>query len=419
MPQRPTRTRRPPARYRDDSDQAASSSSKPPASVAPPIMVSSPTPPPPTPSYSTSSSPSITPSTPTPSTRRGGTIWRDEVRRTLLQVDEEGTSPVQPVSPPSQPGPNALPVYTSDDEYDITSSGFGLKHTPEWDGAGIDMNDYKPRWFPSALVGSPSYENLTDACKLMMVHELTKRMTFKTMVSWMQLTDTQLIDFVRIYEFQSQRNVEEERLTNIAMERLDKIRKMRDVTTKDWDIALEEEVDSKLSPSLIDSPIPLVEIGRTIRYLQSFHIQEELEGLRVDTPEGPQVFATDDIPPFLVIEEVNEAMKRYAKLSVELEWELDHDIGLRDYIEHETDLAGGVEGIVLSDDEAEKPAQRPIGRPKKTNRRFANKPLKIKSDLIKLRLPSKLQQMESVEDNNEAEGDDVSKGKGKGKGRRV
>ncbi|APA05315.1 hypothetical protein sscle_01g000850 [Sclerotinia sclerotiorum 1980 UF-70] len=429
MGRRPLRIIRLPERYRDGIDVTNPCTSKPAASAilltiepdhsaftnssgAGPYHHSTPSP-----STTTSSLPNDTPTTPTSSTRRGGAAWRKEVRATLKQVDQivQNRRPVQAASPPHMQAARPLrrtdrhPVYTTEDEYDITSPGFGLKHTPEWEDMDIDIDDEsQPRWFPGDGVSASTYEDLTDACKLMMVHELTKQMSFKSMVSWLQLSDTQLIDFVRIYEIQYQGNIEEERLTLIAMSHLSAIRKVREVSTRDWDRILEEEVDSKLGTSLIDCPIPLEHIDQTIRFIRSFHVQEQLPGgLEINNIESPTVIPPEDFPPFQVIQEVTEAMSRYTKLGVECEWDLDHDIGLRQYIEHETELAAGVNGIVISDDEevekAEEPARRIISRPKKKGRQFANKPVGKRADLLKLKLPSKLQQMESVDCEDEVE----------------
>ncbi|KAI9645682.1 hypothetical protein NHQ30_006424 [Ciborinia camelliae] len=268
-----------------------------------------------------------------------------------------------------------------------------------------------------------------DACKLMMVHELTKRMSFKSMVSWIQLNDGQLIDFIRVYEIQSQRNIEEEKLTLTAMNRLSEIRKRREVTTRDWDRALKEEIDSKLGPSMVDSPIPSVDIGQTIKFLQSFPVQEELAGLGPEDlqsfpvqeeltglePEDLQLepIILNDSPSFLVIQGVIESMKRYTKLSVEMEWDFDHDIGIVEYIYRETVLAGDVDDpTTLSGheggEESEEPVRRPVGRPKKRGRQFSNKPLRNKSDLFRLRQPSSLQQVESIEDEGEGGADGMT-----------
>ncbi|EDN93849.1 predicted protein [Sclerotinia sclerotiorum 1980 UF-70] len=384
MGRRPLRIIRLPERYRDGIDVTNPCTSKPAASAilltiepdhsaftnssgAGPYHHSTPSP-----STTTSSLPNDTPTTPTSSTRRGGAAWRKEVRATLKQVDQivQNRRPVQAASPPHMQAARPLrrtdrhPVYTTEDEYDITSPGFGLKHTPEWEDMDIDIDDEsQPRWFPGDGVSASTYEDLTDACKLMMVHELTKQMSFKSMVSWLQLSDTQLIDFVRIYEIQYQGNIEEERLTLIAMSHLSAIRKVR-----------EEQLPG---------------------------------GLEINNIESPTVIPPEDFPPFQVIQEVTEAMSRYTKLGVECEWDLDHDIGLRQYIEHETELAAGVNGIVISDDEevekAEEPARRIISRPKKKGRQFANKPVGKRADLLKLKLPSKLQQMESVDCEDEVE----------------
>ncbi|CAD6447457.1 b4777965-7ba1-442f-91ee-4f38e30ed1a0 [Sclerotinia trifoliorum] len=372
----------------------------------------------PSPITSACSSPNDTPTSPTSSTRRGGKTWRKEVGATLKQVEQavKNRPPVEGANSPHMQAartprrPARQPVYTAEDEYDITSSGYGLNHTPEWDHTDIDIIDEShPRWFPGCGVSAPTYEDLTNACKLIMVHELTKQMSFKSMISWLQLSDTQLIDFIKIYEIQYQRNVEEERLTLTAMSHLSAIRKVREVRTQDWDRILKEEVDSRLGTSLIDSPIPLEDIDQTIRFIRFFPVQEQLpRGLEIDNVEGLTFIPPEDYPPSQVIKEVVEAMSRYTKLGAEYEWDLDHDIGLRQYIEHETELVGGVDGIMLSDDEGgeevEDPARRTIGRPKKKKgRQFANKPVRNRSDLSKLKLPSKLQQMESAEDDDEVE----------------
>lgn len=217
----------------------------------------------------------------------------------------------------------------------------------------------------------------------MLVQECTKRMTFKSMVTWLQLTDTQLIDFIQIYESQTQRASEEERLKVNAMNHLDIIRRVRALTAEDWARVMELEVDSNLTPSLVGSPIPEQDIGRTIGYLLSFHVYEELVGFKYSVMGPTQTVSAQDTPRFRLVQDVIESMKRYTKLGVEWEWDMDHDTGLREYITRETDLAEGVDEVILSDDEEIEvvvPVKRSVGRPKKQGSLAGNKPVRNKID---------------------------------------
>ncbi|KAF7880012.1 uncharacterized protein EAF02_007649 [Botrytis sinoallii] len=410
-----------PERFRNGEDQEASSSSKSaaPAPTTPASVASaSSTAPRLTPLYSSSSSPSVAPNTPTPVYRRA------EQQRALLpsRAELEG-SPEPDVEEPAasiasaQPvEPAQMPARTPADDYDINSPYFGLNHTPEWDDLGIDIDDQsQERWFPPGLMAPPSYDSLSSAAKLMLFHELTKKMSFKNLVSYLGLTDLQLIDFTEVYEVEAQRNALERTLTLVAMKRLDSIRRNegRLITIEDFDLALLEEVDSKLPDTALESPISLSDIGKAIAFLQSCH-GSQIAGSQLNNGRGRDNNT-------LSLSEVNGViteMGRYTRLGNDFCWDLEHELGLREYIESETILAGGGG---LSGDEAEQPARPPIGRPKKRGKHFANKPLRNKSDLLKMVLPSKLQQMESVGDEagdeagKKAEGSGLNKGKGRGK----
>lgn len=62
-----------------------------------------------------------------------------------VEIDADAGVEVE-VQPPE---PVGMPVFTSADDHNFNSSGFGLKHTPEWDGIDIDINDDRqPRWCP-------------------------------------------------------------------------------------------------------------------------------------------------------------------------------------------------------------------------------------------------------------------------------
>ncbi|KAJ8071840.1 hypothetical protein OCU04_002153 [Sclerotinia nivalis] len=381
------------------------------------------TPTPTTPTISTASSPSSRDSTPCPAVRAAGSEWRKTIRATLPTSSEIGSAPrpsTQASARPSIP-PVRMPSPTPEDEYDENPPYFGLNHTPEWDDMGIDIDDdEQPRWFPSGLMAPPSYESLSSAAKLMLMHELTKKMEFKNVVAFLKLTDKQLVNFTEVYEEETQRDFIERELTMVAMKRLDTIRRFenRAVTVEDWDMVMQEELDSKLPATVLESPIPLVEIGEAIVYLQSHHVQEKVSEFQASIT-GDAEFV---MPPLFVIEAVIEEMKKYTQLGTTFDWDFTHELGLKEWIENETYAAGGVEGIELSDDErgeeVEEPARRPIGRPKKRGRQFANKPVRNKSDLLKLKLPSKLQQMESVDDEDEDEVEVLSKAGDKGKGRK-
>lgn len=246
------------------------------------------------------------------------------------------------------------------------------------------------------LVGPPCYEYLTSAAKLMLIHELTKHMSFKAVVGYLQLSDVELIDFAEVYEVEAQRIAKEAELGLVAMRRLDTIRRAEDrlMTTADWDKVMEEEIDSKLPKTDLDSPIPLLEIGKAIAFLQTFPLRENItpeQAASID--KWSNLISVDDIPPWSVHEKVILEMQKYAQLGVTFHWDFEHTIGLKEYIESETRLIGGVDEIFLSDDEdddeAEESIQHPIGHPKKSKknigRQFGNKPVIKKSDLMKMK----------------------------------
>ncbi|TGO81194.1 hypothetical protein BPOR_1285g00010 [Botrytis porri] len=413
-----------PERFRNGEDQEDSSSSQSaaPAPTTPASIASaSSTAPRPTPSYSSSSSPNFTLDSPTPVVRRAGKVCREEQKAMLptraevegspesdVEESPDSSASAQPIEP-AQP-----PVRTPADDYDINSPYFGLNHTPEWDVLGINIDDRsQERWFPPGLMAPPSYDSLSSAAKLMLFHELTKMMSFKNLVSFLGITDLQLNDFAKIYEAETQRDELERELTHLAMNRLDSIRRNenRCVTVEDFDLALLEEVDWKLTNTVLESPISLSDIGKAIGFLQSCH-GSQIAGNQLNNGRGRNNNT-------LSLSEVNEViteMGRYARLGISFHWDFEHELGLREYIASETILARGVGGVVLSGDEAEQPAQPPTGRPKKRGKHFANKPLRNKSDLLNMVLPSKLQQTESIGDEagKKAEGGGLSKGKGRG-----
>ncbi|KAF5874163.1 uncharacterized protein Bfra_004170 [Botrytis fragariae] len=380
-----------PERFRNGDYQEASSSSQSavPAPTTPASIASvSSTASRPTPSYSSSSSPSVTPDSPIPVVRRAGKLWREQQRALLPSRAEVDGSPEPDIEEPpasiasAQPvEPAQMPARTPADDYDINSPYFGLNHTP-------------------------------DAAKLMLFHELTKMMSFKNLVSFLGLTDLQLIDFAEVYEAEAQRDELERKLTHVAMKRLDSIRRNenRCITIKDFDLALLEEVDLKLPDTVLESPISLSDIGKAIGFLQSCHGSQIAEN-QLNNGRG----RNNNTLSLFEVNEIVAEMGQYARLGINFHWDFEHELGLREYIESETILAGGVEGVVLPGDEAEQPAL-PIGRPKKRGKHFPNKPLRNKSDLLKMVLPSKLQQMESVGDEagKKAEGSGLNKGKGRG-----
>ncbi|RAL64287.1 hypothetical protein DID88_002183 [Monilinia fructigena] len=166
-----------------------------------------------------------------------------------------------------------------------------------------------------------------------------------------------LIHITQVYESEAQRDELEREYTLAAMRQLEVIRRSRAVTVEDWNYALEEELHSKLPHTATNSSIPLIEIRKTIAYLKTFNVQEDLEGAQVDIIEGTNVI---------------EEMIKYTRLGVGMEWDFGHEIGLRAYIYSETELAGEGDGVVMTDEEggdkAVEPVRRPVGRPRKRGR---------------------------------------------------
>ncbi|EMR84689.1 hypothetical protein BcDW1_6673 [Botrytis cinerea BcDW1] len=419
-----------PERFRSEEGQEASSSSQP-AAPAPTTPISaasaSSNAPRPTPSYSSSSSPSSGPETPCPLVQRAGKLWREKVRATLperanLPTIMEQVSQASPVSivetqanhrPNRRPQEEYVPVRKPEDEYDIDSPHFGMEHTPEWDDLGIDIDDQSQgRWFPPGLMAPPAYNTLSPAARIMLFHEVTKKMPFKNLVAYLNVTGDQLDNFVELYNSEFVRYIKEEELERSVESRMSEIRRSENrlITVDDFDLILYEEVDSKLPPTVLDSPIPLLEIGKAIAFLQTCY-GSQIPGnhLNNDRRSNNVVLSLSEL------NEIIEEMGKYHRLGEGYDYDFNHDLRLAEYID-EINLVNSAQKSVLPAQEAEEQAQKPIGRPKKRGKQFANKPLRNKADLLKMVLSSKVQQTDSVEDEagKEAEGSGLNKGKGRG-----
>ncbi|TGO09565.1 hypothetical protein BTUL_0161g00180 [Botrytis tulipae] len=384
------------------------------------------TPPPTTPNYASSSSPSSAASTPTPLVRTGGRDWRKTVRATLpsraevehlsAELSQKSRASLATVQASFAPVPmpqDEMPPPKPEDEYDFDSPYFGLNHTPEWDDLGIDIDDRSQgRWFPPGLMVPPSYDSLSSAAKFMLFQEVTKKMSFKDLVAYLNITGSQLDNFRELYNLETSRTRLEEDFKGFIVARLDDIHRneRRLVTAEDFDLIWREEVKSKLPPTVLESPIPLLEIGKAIAFLQSCH-GSQVSGNMLNNGQR----SNNVVLSLSEVNEITEAMRKYIQLGEGVTYDFSHNLGFREYLVNENKLVSSAQGIDPPVREAEEPVQHPIGRPKKRGKQFPNKPLRNKADLLKMVLPSKLQQMESVEDEagKEAGGKAVDKGNGK------
>ncbi|TGO12089.1 hypothetical protein BPAE_0868g00010 [Botrytis paeoniae] len=306
-----------------------------------------------------------------------------------------------------------MPAPKPEDEYDVDSPYFGLNHTPEWDDLGIDIDDQtQERWFLPGLMAPPSYDSLSSAAKFMLFQEVTKKISFKDLVAYLNITGAQLDDFRELYNSEISRDENEKYLHKFAVVRLDGIHKYENrlVTAEDFDFIWREEVDAKLPPTVLESPIPLLEIGKAIAFLQSCHGSQMSENMLNNGQRSNNIVLS-----LSEVNEIIEAMRKYIRLGAGFNYDLSHDLGFKEYLENENKLVSSVQGSDPPAREAEEPVQQPIGRPKKRGKQFPNKPFRNKADLLKMVLPSKLQQMESVEDEagKDVGGKAVDKGKGK------
>ncbi|TGO46805.1 hypothetical protein BOTNAR_0563g00010 [Botryotinia narcissicola] len=383
-------------------------------------------PPPTTPNYASSSSPSSAPSTPTPLVRTGGREWRKTVRATLpsraevenlsAELSQESRASLAAAQASFAPVPkptDEMPPPKPEDEYDVDSPYFGLNHTPEWDDLRIDIDDNSQgRWFPPELMAPPSYDSLSSAAKFMLFQEVTKKMPFKDLVAYLNITGAQLDDFRELYNLETSRTILEEDLKGVIVARLDDIHRneRRLVTAEDFDLIWREEVESKLPPTVLESPIPFLEIGKAIAFLQSCH-GSQVSGNMLNNGQR----SNNVVLSLSEVNEIIEAMRKYIRLGDGVIYDFSHNLGFREYLVNENKLVSSAQGNDPLAHEAEEPVQHPIGRPKKRGKQFPNKPLRNKADLLKMVLPSKLQQMESVEDEagKEAGGKAANKGKGK------
>ncbi|TGO46601.1 hypothetical protein BCON_0316g00120 [Botryotinia convoluta] len=408
---RPSRNRKMPERLNSPSVQIETSTH------SQNVANTSSTPPPATPTYASSSSLSSAASTPTPLVRSGGKEWRKTVRATLPSRAE-----VEPLSAQlSQESPASLaaiqasfmPAPKPEDEYDVDSPYFGLNHTAEWDDLGNDIdNQTQERWFPPGLMAPPSYDTLSSAAKFMLFQEVTKKISFKDLVAYLNITGDQLDDFRELYNSETSRDKMEGDLKKVAVARLDGIHRYENrlVTAEDFDLIWREEVYSKLPPTVLESPIPLLEIGKAIAFLQSCH-GSQMSGNMLNNGQR----SINVVLSLSEVDEIIEAMRKYTRLGAGFNYDFSHDLGFKEYLESENKLVSSVQGSEPPAREAEEPVQQPIGRPKKRGKQFPNRPLRNKADLLKMVLPSKLQQMESVDNKagKEAGGKAVDKGKGK------
>lgn len=245
----------------------------------------------------------------------------------------------------------------------------------------------------------------------MLFHEVTKKMPFKDLVAYLNVTGDQLDDFGELYNSETLRYIKEKELDSFAMARIRNIHRCENrlVTTEDFDLILWEEVDSKLPPTVLDSPIPLLEIGKAIAFLQTCY-GSQIPGNHLNNGQRPN----NVVLSLSKLNKIIKEMGKYSQLGAGHYYDFDHDLGFKKYIE-DINLVNSIQESAPPAHEAEEPAQQPIGRPKKRGKQFANKPLRNKADLLEMALSSKMQQMDSGEDEaaKEAEGGAVDKGKGK------
>ncbi|ATZ52088.1 hypothetical protein BCIN_07g05990 [Botrytis cinerea B05.10] len=417
---RPSRNRKMPERFNSPSVQIETSTHSQTVATVPS------TPPPSTPNHASSSSPSSAASTPTPLIRSGGIQWRKNLRATLpaatevqhlsAQHRQESEASVVEAQANSIPEPRRevgeISVHKPEDEYDVDSPYFGLEHTPEWDDLGIDIDDQSQgRWYPPGLMAPPAYNSLSPAARIMLFHEVTKKMPFKNLVAYLNVTDDQLDNFVELHNSEIMRYIKEEELERSVEARMSEIRRRENrlVTSEEFDLMLYEEVDSKLPPTVLDSPISLLEIGKAIAFLQTCY-GSQIPGNHLNN--GLRL--NNVVLSLSEFNEIIEEMGKYHWLGESHYYDFNHDLGLAEYID-EINRVNSVQESVSSAQEAEKPAKQPIGRPKKRGKQFGNKPLRNKAELLKMVLSSKVQQMDSGEDEaaKNAEGGAVDKGKRK------
>ncbi|KAM3077092.1 hypothetical protein ACMFMG_003439 [Clarireedia jacksonii] len=269
-----------------------------------------------------------------------------------------------------------------------------------------DTEQPKTRWVPLGVIGPPSYDNLSDCAKMILLQEMTRHMTFMTAVSFFMLTDTQIANFVHIYNREYNRKKTEEELLETAISRIIRIRMQRDMLDIERQIIFEEEVIAKLPALSCLLSITKPEIEKAIAFLESFRVQEEHSAIEIQTPNGLRIVGADDIPPYLVIAEIVEGMRRYARLGISFVSDQGHDMGLWDYLVAEMGMVCDADDEVFElqyevadkdEDETWQPTRRPVGRPRGSKNNGGRRPSGNRSGIIKLRVPSgKLQDIERV-----------------------
>jgi hypothetical protein len=252
------------------------------------------------------------------------------------------------------------------------------------------------------IIGPPNYDDLSDGAKVILLREMTHHMTFKTAVSFLELTDTQIAEFVHIYERECTRDKTEKDLLESAMSRIIRIRMNRAMTDVERRIILDEEVTAKLPAESCLLSITNCEIEKAIAFLQSFRVQEEHSVVEEQTLDGLRIVEPDDIPPYLIVAEIVEKMREYARLGTTFTWDHSHDMGLWDYLIVEFGMVGNADDddvlgpeIVIEDkdeDETWQPPRRPVGRPRGSKTNKGRRLLTNKSSILKLRLASEKSQ---------------------------
>jgi hypothetical protein len=252
------------------------------------------------------------------------------------------------------------------------------------------------------VLGPPTYNDLSDGAKLLLLQEMTHHMTFKKAVSFLELTDTQIAHFVHLYDREVTRPKTEEAVLESAMERIMRIRMQRDMTDMERQIIWDEEMNAKLPVASCLESISEAEIEDAIAFLKSFRVQEEHGVVEELTPYGLRIVDPGDIPPYLIVAEIVESMQRYTRHGEVFTLDDGQDLGLSNYLIVEMgmfpdaddddddvlEVERQVEAKDKDEDETWQPIRRPVGRPRGSKTNKERKPPVNKSRNLNLRISS-------------------------------
>lgn len=231
-----------------------------------------------------------------------------------------------------------------------------------------------------------NWSDLRTSPKFITMYELSTVMTFKSIVNFLQLSDSEIVAFIKLWQrYAGRQNAEEKRIKATNRRTLTMATRREDQAEIDkiWKKEVDNHPDRTTPLKITHGDLLKIE-----RFLRNFRVQEELDLIQITTPTGLSTAEPLDVPPYLQMETIITNIKE--NLGVDTKWNYKYDFGIRTYVAAEINDWGGIDDGVSSDHEADEAAA-PVAGPKQGRgrtvgknsiRRLARRPTKEDIDAV-------------------------------------